>query len=264
MMRLMLVFVLILPVQFANLRGATLPTISYGEAISALLKAYAQFLDRVEGNELVWKDGSRMPIDDGLGTKSFDALLEAPDIKDMFSMAYPIGQKGVPPGFNFDPGRIRFTPMFTKMYGDCEKENVLASATDVSWLPSKYGKKVKFTKINGAADALQAVSLELDRLPARFTQYLIPLGGTYNCRQIAGTDRLSAHSLGIAIDIAVGRSRYWLWTKPGADGRYPYVNETPWEIVQIFEKHGFIWGGKWYHYDTMHFEYRPEIIATSK
>jgi peptidoglycan LD-endopeptidase CwlK len=32
------------------------------------------------------------------------------------------------------------------------------------------------------------------------------------------------------------------------------------EIVAIFEKHGFIWGGKWYHYDTMHFEYRPELM----
>jgi len=26
----------------------------------------------------------------------------------------------------------------------------------------------------------------------------------------------------------------------------------PQEIVDIFERHGFIWGGKWYHYDTMH------------
>ncbi|MDP3291618.1 MAG: M15 family metallopeptidase, partial [Sulfuricurvum sp.] len=27
--------------------------------------------------------------------------------------------------------------------------------------------------------------------------------------------------------------------------------------------HGFIWGGRWYHYDTMHFEYRPELLASS-
>ena len=33
------------------------------------------------------------------------------------------------------------------------------------------------------------------------------------------------------------------------------------EIVRIFEKHGFIWGGRWYHYDTMHFEYRPELLG---
>jgi peptidoglycan LD-endopeptidase CwlK len=29
----------------------------------------------------------------------------------------------------------------------------------------------------------------------------------------------------------------------------------------VFEKHGFIWGAKWYHYDTMHFEYRPELLG---
>jgi hypothetical protein len=21
-----------------------------------------------------------------------------------------------------------------------------------------------------------------------------------------------------------------------------------------------VWGGRWYHYDTMHFEYRPELF----
>ncbi len=32
------------------------------------------------------------------------------------------------------------------------------------------------------------------------------------------------------------------------------------EIVKELEKYGFIWGGRWYHYDTMHFEYRPELL----
>jgi hypothetical protein len=36
------------------------------------------------------------------------------------------------------------------------------------------------------------------------------------------------------------------------------------EIVDIFERHGFIWGGKWYHFDTMHFEYRPELLVRNK
>jgi hypothetical protein len=35
----------------------------------------------------------------------------------------------------------------------------------------------------------------------------------------------------------------------------------PQEVVAIFEKRGFIWGGKWYHFDTMHFEYRPELLT---
>jgi hypothetical protein len=33
-----------------------------------------------------------------------------------------------------------------------------------------------------------------------------------------------------------------------------YRSRLPFDIVQIFEKHGFIWGGKWEHFDTMHFE----------
>ena len=35
----------------------------------------------------------------------------------------------------------------------------------------------------------------------------------------------------------------------------------PRAIVDAFERHGFVWGGRWYHYDTMHFEYRPELLA---
>jgi hypothetical protein len=34
--------------------------------------------------------------------------------------------------------------------------------------------------------------------------------------------------------------------------------------LETFERRGFIWGGKWWHFDTMHFEYRPEIIAYAK
>ena len=26
----------------------------------------------------------------------------------------------------------------------------------------------------------------------------------------------------------------------------------------------FVWGGRWWHYDTMHFEYRPEIICYAR
>jgi len=57
-------------------------------------------------------------------------------------------------------------------------------------------------------------------------------------------------------------SHYWRWS--GTTGEpTPYRNAIPHELVEIFERHGFIWGGKWYHYDTMHFEYRPELLVTS-
>ena len=232
-------------------------------AVAALVKAYPDFLERIDGNDLVWKDGTRQRIDDGKAAKTFEAMLDDPDIKDMFAMTYPAGDKGLAPALNFDPGRIRYMPLFLKMYGDCRKSNIAPSA-DVVWLRSKYGKTVKLAKINGAAAALQKVSDELDRLPDKFLDYLRPLQGSYNCRPIAGTNRLSAHGLGIGIDIAAAHSHYWLWSKPDASGRVRYKNEIPWEIVRAFEAHGFVWGGKWYHYDTMHFEYRPEILLNAK
>src|SRR5436305_609267 len=75
--------------------------------MAALIRSYPEFLERVDGNELVWKDGTRMTIDDGRGAKSLDEMLDAPDIKDMFKMTYPLGEKGVPPAVDFDPGRVR-------------------------------------------------------------------------------------------------------------------------------------------------------------
>jgi hypothetical protein len=57
-----------------------------GHALARLVKAYPDFIDSIQGNELVWKDGTRMSIDDGHGAKAFEAMLDQPDIKDMFAI----------------------------------------------------------------------------------------------------------------------------------------------------------------------------------
>jgi hypothetical protein len=247
---------------------ATIPQLRAGDDraanMAALLNAYPDFLDRVDGNDLVWRDGTRMKIDGGRRVETLDAMLDDADIKDMFAMVYPLGQKGIPLNVDFDPGRVRSTPFFNKIYGDCHAAGFMGYAAKVVWLPGKYDRRLEFTVINGAAAALQDVSNELAKLPANFMIDLRPTQGTYNCRAVAGTKRSSPHSFGIAIDIAAAHSDYWYGSKPDASGRIAYKNRIPWQIVEIFEKHGFIWGGKWYHYDTMHFEYRPEIIATGK
>jgi hypothetical protein len=220
-----------------------------------LVAAYPDFLRGREGNFIVWKDGTRMPFDDGKPAKNFKALLNNPSLKDMFYAPYPTAfptRSSVPEA---DPGRVRNEAFFLKMYGDCRKGEVAKSLVEVVWLPKKWGKSVRVTRINGVARQLKAISIELDALPSRFDKYLIPPAGTLNCRTIAGTSRLSAHGMGIAIDIATKHSNYWQWGHVGS-----WHNEIPSEIVRIFEKHGFIWGGKWYHFDTMHFEYRPEVL----
>lgn len=225
-----------------------------------LLAAYPEDLQSIENGTLIWRDGTRMPLDDGKGAKSFQDWLDAPDVEDMLAVPYTSGDLATPPPKDVDPGRARNQAFFDKVYGDCHKGEVTKNLTTVVWLPQKSGQRLRFAKGNGAAEALQAVSRELDALPARFDAYLIPSAGTYNCRTIAGTNRVSAHGHGIAIDIAVKQSDYWRWNRPGPDGAYAYKNKIPMEIVRIFERNGFIWGGKWHHYDTMHFEYRPELV----
>ena len=83
---------------------------------------------------------------------------------------------------------------------------------------------------------------------------------TFSWRKIKGTNRLSAHSFGIAVDINTAYGNYWKWTEESANGLLIYKNKIPIEIIKIFKKYGFIWGGKCYHYDTIQFEYRPELL----
>ena len=232
------------------------------ELMDTLVRSYPDFLAGHEGNELIWTDGTRMRFDDGKTGKDFETLLNSPSLKDMFYARYIPGKAAGSPEVNIDPGRVRFEPFFLKMYGNCKKGETARTLADVVWLPRKWGKKLRVTRLNGVAEQLAKVSHELDQLPARYDKYLIPPAGTVNCRFIEGTKRLSAHGSATAIDIARKYADYWRWAKPDSKGGYPYRNQIPTEIVEIFERHGFIWGGKWYHYDTIHFEYRPELLKS--
>lgn len=234
------------------------PDVTVARAGARLLAAYPGQIGAIEGNAIVWRDGSRSPLDDGRGIKPFADWLAQPDIEDMLQAEYAAGPLTAPP--LSDPGRARNEEFFTRMYGDCRTGGVASNLVEVEWLPKRYGKPIRVTRINGVADRITAISRELDLLPRNFDRYLYPPGGTYVCRDVAGTALRSAHGYGIAIDIAVAPSDYWRWA--AAKGAEPplWRNRIPDEIVAIFEKHGFIWGGKWRHFDTMHFEYRPELL----
>ena len=232
--------------------------------IARLVEAYPDALAGVEGGDLIWRDGTRMAISDGKLAKSAEERISAPSIGDMLGEVYPAGAPLVAPPVGADPGRARNAAFFVKLYGDCHKGGGVANLVDVVWLPSHGAKRVKMTARHGAAAHLAAVSAQLDKLPARFDAFLVPPAGSYICRVIAGTDRTSAHGYGIAIDLSLKHAHYWRWAKPDAGGALTYHNEIPEEIVAAFEAEGFIWGGRWAHYDTMHFEYRPELTGSAR
>jgi hypothetical protein len=229
-----------------------------------LVAAYPNALASHDDKVLRWKDGAVMPLSDGAENKSFDALLRQSSIADQLRLPYPRGPLQQSPAVDSDPGRFRNKAFFTKMYGDCRHGEVVPHLVSVPWLPKTWlsntrGHAFRITSVNGVDKQLRAVSEEIDALPDTIKHSAYPIAGTYNCRAVADTGEPSPHSYGIAIDLNTAVSDYWFW-RPHND-LIAYRNRMPEEIVAIFEKHGFIWGGKWYHFDTMHFEYRPELLT---
>lgn len=224
-------------------------------ASKALVAAYPDFIERIADNRVIFNDGTSLTYDDGR-VKDFGTLLDDGDIEDMFFVPYdPSGNQ---PEYLHDAGRSRNEALFKKMYGNSAAA-VRKNLVKVAW----FGKTVDFMAINGAADSLRKVAAELEHYP-QLKKYLAS-SGTFYWRPVRGAKRLSAHSYGIAFDIAVPYSDYWLWKNKnaGETDRIEYANRFPRQIVEIFRRHGFIWGGAWYHFDTMHFEFRPEILHYS-
>lgn len=218
---------------------------------SILINAYPDFIKEYREGKLFLSDGTSIKYDSGKKKTFLDKLDNAEPV-DIFAWEY---KKTTKPNYCVDPGRGRCDYLFKLMYGSTSAE-VQKRMETVDW----FGTKVRFSSINGAADSLRAVCREIKKHQnlLKYTK----TAGTFNWRKISGTNRQSAHSYGIAIDICVSKSNYWKWDNPRKKetDSIKYNNRIPMELVEIFERHGFIWGGRWYHYDTMHFEFRPELL----
>jgi hypothetical protein len=221
--------------------------------------------------------------DDGRRLGFYDRI-EAMDVASIFMFPYVAGNTPLPEKRrNWDPGRLRQEDLLKSVFGASETE-VRANLVNVSFL----NQTIRFQKNLGAAAALARVGLELasamasdpslSRFMEPYTSRKIDLRNyAFSWRNVAGTTRLSTHSFGTAIDLLQDSGpQYWLWDEKIAnpdrarqgeqayrDVHYipsaaPYFHPT---AVAIFERNGFIWGGKWNHYDTMHFEYRPELLT---
>jgi hypothetical protein len=90
----------------------------------------------------------------------------------------------------------------------------------------------------------------------------------WNWRNVADTESRSFHAYGAAVDLQMAPQKnqysYWLWAAQARadwwNTPYSQRQQPPPEVVRAFEHHGFCWGGKWPLFDTMHFEFRPEIL----
>jgi hypothetical protein len=92
-----------------------------------------------------------------------------------------------------------------------------------------------FPQLRAALDEIVADGLASAIHPGQY-------GGCYVPRFIAGTTTLSNHAFGLAFDVNVPENER---------GTVGQINR---QVVAVFERWGFTWGGTWHYTDPMHFE----------
>ncbi len=232
--------------------------------ILCLMLAYPDYIKGVEKNPegkvyVVMKSDKKILYDDRKEKNSWQKSGN-PDLQDMMEQIYPLNDiKEILPN-HYNPGCVRVYPLLKEVYGS-SKNQILSNLVKVS-IGYKY---VEFNSKNQASESLKSVMKELlplSRQSHKVYAVSFPISGTFNYRLIGGTSRLSSHAYGIAIDLHYNKYDYWRWAT--RDEGQKRLNAYPKEVAHIFEKNGFVWGGKWGNFDIMHYEYRPEIILKAR
>jgi hypothetical protein len=237
-----------------------LPTDARDPVVAALTTAYPDI--SLDGDASVLGDKMRLPLGTDGDRKPQDRLND-PSLREQFHDIYPLGfdldARQVP---WFDPGRPRVEALFQALYGSSSAE--VKSQLKKTRITGAASATFLMTARQGVACQMAAALHDVAALPIDWAPVFTDVGGSFNWRKIAGTDRFSTHSYGIAFDVNSALGGYWRWSgRPEGDAG-DYDNHIPPQVVAVFERYGFIWGGKWHHFDGMHFEYRPELILYAR
>lgn len=232
--------------------------------ILSLMMAYPGYTSGIEKDQdgkvyVILKSGRKLLYDDKKEKNRWQKSGD-PDIQDMLEQLYPLNDITEILPNNYNPGCVRIYPLLKEVYGS-NKSQIQSNLAKVS-IGYKF---VEFNNKNNASEALKSVMKELlplSRQSHKVYGVSFPSSGTYNYRLIGGTNRLSSHAFGIAIDM--NNSKYDYWRYATREEGQKRLEAYPKEVVRIFEKYGFIWGGKWGNFDIMHYEYRPELIIKAR
>ena len=137
---------------------------------------------------------------------------------------------------------------------------------------SFLGKKTNTHQfIHQKLNLVQNEIFEITKIDNEVNSFLEKLDSadSYAWRVISDSGNRSVHSMGLAIDVLPKgwqqKNLYWAWRRDIDPQNWMLLDldrrwMPPQKVIEIFEEHGFIWGGKWIIWDNMHFEYRPEVI----
>jgi len=226
---------------------------------------------RVGGETFFWAGGRLLPEayrhrQSEFGHHSFYTIPESPPSPSGFSpeQIEALRERGSP---HSRAQRLDVHRGFqAALYGGSTRREIEALQRRVQFL----GFRV--TVHRDIAEALARVEAEIRQWPGA-EDFIATLGSIagYSWREIAGTQRMSFHSWGLAVDI-LPRSRarpiFWQWERDRGAEWMLIPLESRWnpppQVVEAFKRQGFIWGGKWVFFDNMHFEFRPELLAYTR
>lgn len=251
---------------------------AYPKLITEVTKSEKDWIIKfANGNSYLWAGGKLLP----------ESALPKSDKYTMYSI-YPYNLNGRSPEL-YTPEKIeqlrvkkqprrkkQFIPgvegsLYKELYAITTKKSTKKQIVEVKL----SGQYIKVHRL--IADKIKVIDANINKLAKtdpEVKNYLKSLDSVqaFNWRKIAGTDRKSNHSFGIAIDVLPKKYRkkvlYWSWESDKNEKWMLLPQSSLWtppdQVIEIFLAEGFIWGGHWDRYDTMHFEYRPELIALFK
>jgi hypothetical protein len=228
---------------------------SYGERIEDMGWAEGEPYITVRGTRIYYAQGRMLAEVHRSEHTSYDPIL----------YRYPTGTVSTLPQRAAYPAN-RSTDFLDALIGDTPEEISRASG----WIDF-LGRRVFMHHI--CREPLKRVErkiLEVARRSQEVRSYVedIRIMFSMDARRVDGSNALSYHAYGLAVDIVPktynGKQVYWRWSAAWkvAWDSIPLTErwQPPQAVIDAFESEGFVWGGKWYHFDTIHFEYRPEII----
>jgi hypothetical protein len=248
-----------------------LSDISEDLRVKAFLEAYGSLIDRVtfEGDDAVFISGNRA-IHFTDGKMLAESHLAQADAFEPFFFSYSLEPLTRPPPLEDGPGQS--TDVLEAFFGGRESE-IRAQCESMTFLGRRlFVNKLASRALREVERDIQAAASRGETDVARWVDEL-EIAYSFMNKGIAGSESRSYHAWGLAVDLVPrsygGKQVYWRWSR--------VFNRTGWHriplserwsppeaVVAAFERHGFLWGGKWAHFDTIHFEYRPEILIYNR
>jgi hypothetical protein len=230
---------------------------------------------RIGDDWFAWAHGRLMPEEERARWQEFDALpfyrypLDMPPLPELDEQTASRLRQRVRDNQKNPPRRNEaFLAALLRAPGRTETEARLVSI-EVAGFTVTVHERIK-EPLNLVGKELGALRLADPGVDA-FLKGIREMNG-YDYRFVERTRSRSLHSYGLAVDLIPksykGKNAYWMWAMTGTPDWWtiPYAKRwmIPQPVIQAFERQGFVWGGKWLFFDTMHFEYRPEILLLAR